>query len=190
MRVGQYRVPADVATRVHTGHPWVYREALGPRGIAEETGAVVDLIAGNREFVGRGYVDREHAIAVRVLSRDQDEKVGPGKGAIAGRFARAVELRRQLNAGTLPEALRVFSGENEGLPGVTVDRYGDFVVVQWYSPGALPWRDELLDAIAEAIHPRGIYEQKRLRPLGGHGPADPAARRPNAASGRDPQPSR
>ncbi len=32
----------------------VYREALGPRGIAEETGAVVDLIAGNREFVGRG----------------------------------------------------------------------------------------------------------------------------------------
>ena len=107
MRVGQYRVPPDVATRVHTGHPWVFREALGPRGIVEETGAVVDLIAGNREFVGRGYVDREHAIAVRVLSRDQDEKVGPGKGAIAGRFARAVELRRRLNAGTLPEAIAV-----------------------------------------------------------------------------------
>ena len=114
MRVGQYRVPADVASRVHAGHPWVYREAMGPRGIAEETGAVIDLIAGNREFVGRGYVDREHAIAVRVLSRDPAEELAPGKGAIAARFARAVELRRRL-AGALPEAMRVFSGESEGL---------------------------------------------------------------------------
>ena len=83
MRVGQYRVPGDVASRVHAGHPWVYREAMGPRGIAEETGAVIDLIAGNREFLARGYVDREHAIAVRILSRDPGEELRPGKGAIA-----------------------------------------------------------------------------------------------------------
>ncbi len=175
MRVGQYRVPGDVASRVHAGHPWVYREAIGPRGIAEETGAVIDLIAGNREFVARGYVDREHAIAVRILSRDQTEELRPGKGAIAGRFARAVELRRRLQP-SLPEAMRVFSGESEGLPGVTVDRYGDFVVVVWQSAGALPWRDELYDAITAALAPRGIYEQRRLRPLGGSAPPEPAGR--------------
>jgi 23S rRNA (cytosine1962-C5)-methyltransferase len=175
MRVGQYRVPGDVASRVHAGHPWVFREALGPRGIAEGTGAVVDLIAGNREFVARGYVDRDHAIAVRVLSRDQDEKLQPGSGVIAARLGRAVELRRRLY-GTLPEAMRVFSGENEGLPGVTVDRYGDFVVVQWLSAGALGWRDELYDAIEGALAPRGIYEQRRLRPLGGSAPPEPAGR--------------
>jgi 23S rRNA (cytosine1962-C5)-methyltransferase len=175
MRVGQYRVPGDVASRVHTGHPWVYREALGPRGIAEETGAVIDLIAGNREFVARGYVDREHAIAVRILSRDPKEELRPGKGAIAGRFARALELRRRLQP-SLPEAMRVFSGESEGLPGVTVDRYGDFVVVVWLSAGALAWRDELYDAITAALAPRGIYEQRRLRPLGGTAPPEPAGR--------------
>ncbi len=175
MRVGQYRVPGDVASRVHTGHPWVYREALGPRGIAEETGAVIDLIAGNREFVARGYVDREHAIAVRILSRDPKEELRPGKGAIAGRFARALELRRRLHP-SLPEAMRVFSGESEGLPGVTVDRYGDFVVVVWLSAGALAWRDELYDAITAALAPRGIYEQRRLRPLGGTAPPEPAGR--------------
>ena len=173
--MGQYRVPADVASRVHAGHPWVYREALGPRGIAEQTGAVIDLIAGNREFLARGYVDREHAIAVRILSRDPAEVLAPGKGAIAGRFARAVELRRRLHGG-LPEALRLFSGENEGLPGVTVDCYGDFVVVQWLSAGALAWRDELYDAIEAALVPRGIYEQRRLRPLGGSAPPEPAGR--------------
>jgi 23S rRNA (cytosine1962-C5)-methyltransferase len=72
--------------------------------------------------------------------------------------------------------MRLFSGESEGLPGVTVDRYGDFVVIQWLSGGALPWRDELLDAIEAALRPRGIYEQRRLRPLGGTAPPEPAVR--------------
>jgi 23S rRNA G2069 N7-methylase RlmK/C1962 C5-methylase RlmI len=67
MRVGEYRVPPDVASRVRAGHPWVFRDTLGPRGVAEPTGALVDLISGNREFVARGYVDREHPIALRIL---------------------------------------------------------------------------------------------------------------------------
>jgi 23S rRNA (cytosine1962-C5)-methyltransferase len=174
--VGQYRIPADVAARVHAGHPWVFREALGARGIAEPTGAVIDLLSGNRDFVARGYVDREHAIAVRVLTRDPAERLIPGSGVVGRRLERAVQLRWMVYGARRPEALRVFSGESEGLPGVTVDRYGDFVVVQWLSAGALGWRDELLDAIDGSLRPRGIYEQRRLRPLGGSAPPEPAVR--------------
>lgn len=176
VRVGQYRVGPDVAARVRAGHPWVFREALGGRGLAEPTGAVVDLFSGNREFVGRGYVDREHGVAVRVLTRNPDERLVPGNGVVATRFERAVQLRWMLFGASRPEVMRAFSGESEGLPGVTVDRYGDFVVVQWLSAGALPWRDELLDGIAGTLRPRGIYEQRRLRPLGGSGPPEPAVR--------------
>jgi 23S rRNA (cytosine1962-C5)-methyltransferase len=176
MRVGEYRVSPDVATRVRAGHPWVFRDALGPRGVSEPTGGVVDLISGNREFVGRGYVDREHQIAIRVLTRRSDESVVPGNGIVAARFERAVQLRWFLFGATRPQAMRVFSGETEGLPGVTVDRYGDFVVVQWLSAGALAWRDELYDAIEKTLKPAGLYEQKRLKPLGGQGAPEPATR--------------
>ena len=175
-RVGQYRLPADIASRVQAGHPWVYREALGPRGISEPTGAVVDLLAGNRELVARGFVDREHAIAIRILTRNPHEDVVPGRGAIAERFARAVALRKMLFGNTPPEAGRLFNGESEGLPGVTVDRYGEFVVVQWLSAGALPWRDELYGSIEAELSPAAIYEQRRLRPLGGSAPPEPAVR--------------
>lgn len=137
---------------------------------------MVDLLAGNREFVARGFVDREHAIAIRILSRNPHEDVAPGRGAVAERFARAVALRKMLFREALPEASRLFSGENEGLPGVTVDRYGEFVVVQWLSAGALPWRDELYGAIETELSPAAIYEQRRLRPLGGSGPPEPAVR--------------
>jgi 23S rRNA (cytosine1962-C5)-methyltransferase len=174
-RVGEYRLPLDVATRVRAGHPWVFRDALGPRGVSEPTGAVVDLISGNREFVARGYVDREHPVAVRVLARRPDERVVPGNGIVAERFARAVQLRWFLFGNARPAAMRLFTGESEGLPGVTVDRYGDFAVVQWLSAGALAWRDELLDAV-EKTGVKGVYEQKRLKPLGGQGAPEPATR--------------
>jgi 23S rRNA (cytosine1962-C5)-methyltransferase len=162
--------------RVRAGHPWIFREALGARGLSEQTGMTIDLIAGNREFVARGYVDREHAVAVRVVSRDPGEQVVPGNGVITARFQRAVQLRWILFGATRPEAMRMFAGESEGLPGVTVDRYGPFVVVQWLSAGALAWRDELYDAIEKTLSPRGIYEQRRLRPLGGSAPPEPAVR--------------
>jgi 23S rRNA (cytosine1962-C5)-methyltransferase len=169
-------VPADVAIRVRAGHPWLYREAIGSRGVAEPTGAVVDLISGNGEFVGRGFVDRDHPIAIRLLTRDPNERVVPGNGVVAARFARAIQLRWLLFGTARPQAMRLFTGESEGLPGVTVDRFGDFVVVVWLCAGALAWRDELYDAIEQALHPRGLYEQKRLRPLAGTAPPEPAVR--------------
>jgi len=177
MRVGQYRLSPDIAARVRSGHPWGFRDALGSRGVTEPTGSVVELISGNQEFVGRGYVDQEHAIAVRILTRDPGERVVPGAGVVGVRFARALQLRWILWAGRpMPSAMRLFSGESEGLPGVTVDRFGEFVVVQWLSQGALSWRDELYDAIEATAKPRGIYEQRRFRPLAGQAPPEPAVR--------------
>lgn len=176
MRQGVYRLTEEVARRVRLGHPWIFRDSFGPRKVAERTGALVDLIANNREFLARGYVDTDHPVAVRVMTRDPDERVHPGSGVVASRFKRAVQLRWQILGAKRPTALRLFSGENEGLPGVTVDRYGDYVVVQWLSAGALPWRDELYEAITSAVEPRGIYDQKRLRPLGGTAAPEPAVR--------------
>jgi 23S rRNA (cytosine1962-C5)-methyltransferase len=181
MRRGMYRLPDDVARRVQLGHPWVYREALGARRMGEPTGSLVDLTAGNRAFVARGYVDAEHPVAVRIMTRRADEPVHPGSGVVTKRFARAAQLRWQVLGSTRPSALRLFSGESEGLPGVAVDRYGDFVVVQWLSAGALPWRDELYEAITAQIAPAGLYEQRRVRSLGGQAAPEPAVK----VAGRD-----
>ena len=81
VRVGQYRIPPDIATRVRAGHPWVFRDALGARGVVRADRAPsVELLSGNRDFVGRGYVDQDHAIAVRVLARDPDDRGRAGNG--------------------------------------------------------------------------------------------------------------
>src|SRR3569623_2457627 len=88
-RVGIYRISPDVASRVTAGHPWVFRDALGSRELVEPPGTVVDIFSGNRDYIARGFVDRDHPVAVRVLPRNADEQVAPGLGIIAARFTRA-----------------------------------------------------------------------------------------------------
>src|SRR5258706_6204454 len=70
VRKNTVRLPGDVAQRVRAGHPWVYREALGPRPIAPEPGTPIDLVDLDGEFVGRALYDADSAIALRVFVRN------------------------------------------------------------------------------------------------------------------------
>src|SRR3954470_9409186 len=72
VRKNTVRLPGDIAHRIRAGHPWVYREALGPRPLIAEPGTAIDCIDADGEFVGRGLYDADSAIAVRVFVRKPD----------------------------------------------------------------------------------------------------------------------
>src|SRR5439155_10749445 len=99
VRRNTVRLPADIAHRIRAGHPWVYREALGPR-LTPEPGTVIDLIDEEGDFVGRGLYDADSAIALRVFSRHPDVAID---GELVGQRVRAaLALRnRSLDASTL-----------------------------------------------------------------------------------------
>src|SRR5512146_3110213 len=123
VRKNTVRLPADIAHRVRAGHPWVYREALGPRPIAPEPGTPIDLIDPDGEFVGRGVYDGDSAIAVRVFVRNPDVSID---GAlIRERVKAAVALRKKFVAMDRLGNIRIINGESDGLPGIVVERYGD-----------------------------------------------------------------
>ena len=99
--------------------------------------------------------------------------------AFSRRVRAAAQLRAQLlpvknEGGTTLDAYRVIHGEGDFLPGITVDRYGEFLVIHLYSAALEPHLPVLLDALADVYHPRGVYLQRRFRPLGGEGPREPA----------------
>jgi 23S rRNA (cytosine1962-C5)-methyltransferase len=169
------RLGAEVARRVRAGHPWIYREALGPRPLREEPGTVMDLVDPEGEPVGRGLYEPEGAIAVRVWTRDGRRAVDAA--LVAERVRSAIALRRRLCDWDALEHLRLVNGEGDGLPGIVVERYGDHLVVQLFSaaPGDAGLRDALLDALVAELAPRAIYEQRRYRPLGGEAPRQAAA---------------
>lgn len=167
------RLPGDVAHRVRAGHPWVYREALGPRPIAPEPGTVIDLVDPDGEFVGRGLYDGDSIIAVRVFVRNPDVTID-GE-LIAERVKAAIALRHKFVAMDKLQCVRLINGESDGLPGIVVERYADYLVCQLYTSAVAALRDELYDALVEQTRCKAIYEQRRYRSLGGEAPRQAAA---------------
>lgn len=173
VRRNTVRLPGDVAARVRAGHPWVYREALGPRPIAPEPGTPIDLIDPDGEFVGRALYDADSAIALRVFVRNPDIVID-GK-LVRDRVKVAIALRKRVLDFDKLGSMRLINGESDGLPGVVVERYGEYLVSQLYSAAVANLRDALYDALQEELAPKAIYEQRRYRSLGGEAPRQAGA---------------
>ncbi len=173
VRKNTVRLSGDVAQRIRAGHPWVYREALGPRPLAPEPGTTIDLVDPDGEFVGRALYDADSTIALRVFVRKPDV-------AIDGRLVRervrmAVALRRRVCDLDKLGCCRLINAESDGLPGIVVERYGDYLVTQLYTSAVAGLRDDLFAALDDELHPKAIYEQRRYKSLGGEAPRQPAA---------------
>jgi 23S rRNA (cytosine1962-C5)-methyltransferase len=173
VRRNTVRLAGDIAQRIRAGHPWVYREALGARPLAVEPGTVIDLVDDEGEFVGRGLYDADSAIALRVFARNPETAIDAA--LIAQRVHGAIELRKRVLDLSRLGATRVVNAESDGLPGITVDRYNDYLVVQLYTAAVAGLRGALYDALEAALQPIAIYEQRRFKSLAGDAPRQAAA---------------
>ena len=175
VRRNTIRVPHDVARYLRLGHPWVYREAVGSRPLRDAPGEVVEVVDGDGELVGRGLFEGDGNIAVRLWTCDEqplDAKL------VIARVERAVALRQRFCDFDKLGCLRLINGESDGLPGVAVERYGDYLVAQVFSPAlaaATVLRDALYDTLMSTLGAKAIYEQRRYRSLGGEAPRQAAA---------------
>jgi 23S rRNA (cytosine1962-C5)-methyltransferase len=157
-----------VARRIRLGHPWVYREALGTRARKDAPGTPVELVDVDGDFVGRGIYDGETAIAVRVMTRDRGDEIG--SNLVARRVRQAIALRRRVLSWDAYQSMRIINAEADGLPGIVVERYGEYLVTQLYTSAIEGLRDALYDTLEAELSPRAIYEQRRYRSLAGDAP--------------------
>ncbi len=147
MRLVRLNLAKDLARHLRGGHPWVFRNAL-EKPPKLPAGAWVDIASG-AEFVARGYYDPASPIAVRVLTRDENERID--LDFFRRRIAAAAEVRRRFLFGVQTDSFRLVHGENDGLPGVVIDRYGAFAVLKLYSAGLTPHRATIVDALRAAV---------------------------------------
>jgi 23S rRNA (cytosine1962-C5)-methyltransferase len=126
-----------------------------PDGI--EPGSIVDVLAASGEFVARGYHNVASSIPVRVLTQDDSETID---GAfIHDRIARALKLRKAWIDQKTTNAYRIVHGENDGLPGLIVDKYADFLVIQCHTLGIDRLRDTIVESLIALMSPTGIWER-------------------------------
>jgi 23S rRNA (cytosine1962-C5)-methyltransferase len=138
-------------------HPWVFSGAIARVEGEAEAGATVDLVGSAGDFCGRAAYSPTSQIRARVWTFDADEVVDAA--FFHRRLARAVESRRRLHLLDAHGACRLVFSESDGLPGLIVDRYGEYLVCQFLSAGAEAWRPTIVEQLDKICAPRGIYER-------------------------------
>ena len=166
------RIGTDVARRVRDGHPWIFASALKGRELPASAGKCLDVIDEAGRFAGRAVLEPEGKPLLRVFCSIPGQNLDVEY--VVQTLERCLRLRRRhLQPGPL-DCFRLVNGDSEGLPGVTVDRYADYLVVCQYTPLARVYQEYLLNGLEQVIAPTGIYLQRRFAPPGA-GNARPGA---------------
>ena len=149
------RVHPKDARAVAQGHPWVYREAVAERPRGLRPGEIVDIGTADLGFLARGVFDPAGGVAVRVWTRDAGERIDAE--LVARRAREADEVRRRLGIPQRTDAYRVVHGEGDRLPGVLVDRWGDYLSVTLQGDALRRHERMILEGITAALPAKGVY---------------------------------
>jgi 23S rRNA (cytosine1962-C5)-methyltransferase len=136
---------------IRGGHPWVYQEAIRKQRHPGRPGDLAVIFDRKDRFLAAGLYDPESPIRIRVLHQGQPEPID--QSWLFARLAAARERRRALIDSPDTNAFRVVHGENDGLPGLVVDRYDRSLVIKVYTAAWLPHLDDVLSALGALIDP-------------------------------------
>jgi 23S rRNA (cytosine1962-C5)-methyltransferase len=138
--------------RIKSGHPWVFsneiREVTGER----TPGIIAELYDAAGGFIGVGHYNPHSLIAFRLVSRQRED------------IDTAEFLERRIVAALAHRAVRypdvtsfrTVYGESDFLPGLVVDKYGDFLSVQLLSAGMDRRREMIVSVLRKVFKPLGI----------------------------------
>lgn len=139
---------------LRAGSLWIYDNEIDWADNACKDGDVVEVLNSRMKFEAWGFFNAQSKITVRVLSRDHSESIDAD--FFRRRIRAAWKFRKALG---FSNACRVVFGESDGLPGLTVDKFGDYLSVQILSMGMDRRKDEIVSALVDIIHPKGVYER-------------------------------
>ncbi|MCR5647180.1 MAG: class I SAM-dependent rRNA methyltransferase [Acholeplasmatales bacterium] len=138
------------------GYPWVFNNEVKNLIGNIESGKVCSVYTIDNRFIGYGFFNANSKIMVRILSLDENEVID--KEFFKKRIAYAIEHRNHLGW----NATRLVFSEADFLPGLVVDKYGDYLSVQFMSLGMDMIKQDIVDILVELTGCKGIYERSDM----------------------------
>lgn len=135
-------------------HPWVLDSAIERVEGAPADGDVAELFSDRGEWIARGVYNSQSRLRLRLYTWRLDE---PLDGAFwRRRIDAAIAMRGELFPPAAHKALRLVYSEGDGLSGLIVDRYGDYLVLQVAALAIARRLDGIIEALVERLRPRGV----------------------------------
>lgn len=155
------RVSAESERMLTLGHPWIIQDQETKRWKRLQTGSIIELTAPDGRYLATALYDPDDRIIARVLSYDRTMRLNAHW--LEKQCAAAIRRRTLLAGDSQTTAYRLINGEGDALPGLTVDRYGDFLMLQLYSEAWRPHLPLVTQILGKLVKPAGIYEKRRPR---------------------------
>ncbi len=140
--------------RLRAGHLWVYSNEVdtGRSPLKDfQPGEQVALMNHEDKWLAWAYVNPNSLICARIISRQQDHLLD--QSLLVHRIKVALSLRQRIYK---QPYYRLLFAESDGVPGLVVDRYGDYLVVQISTAGMETQKEAIIGALNKVIHPAGI----------------------------------
>ena len=148
------RVTPDALRHVRAGHPWVFDKAIESVSHQGAPGDLAVVFDSNRNFVAIGLFDPGSPMRLKMLHHGKPINVD--QAFWADRLAKALQHRGVLEARGDTTGYRCINGENDGFPGLVLDRYDRTFVLKIYSPIWVPHLADLVAVIDEALRPEAL----------------------------------
>lgn len=153
-----WQVGPESVRMIQLGHPWIIADSYTKRWPTGSQGQLIELTDDQGRFQATALLDPDERVVARILSR---KRLRLDADWFLKKLQTALDLRRQ-HAGLVDtNAWRLINAEGDGLPGITIDIYDRFVMLQLYSNAWRPHLPLLLTAIIQLLDPTGIYEKTR-----------------------------
>lgn len=144
--------------KAEQGRPWIYTDEIKEYDGEYKNGDIVDVYNHKHYFIGKGYINDASKIAIRIMTRDINEEIN--KEFFRKRFKAAWEYRQTVID---TSSCRFIFGEADFLPGLTVDKFEDYYVIQISTLGMDQFRDIVVQILVEDYNAKGVYERSDLK---------------------------
>lgn len=139
------------------GHPWVLKDRFTQQWPAGDVGDLISLVSESGERLATA-LRGEDRIVARVVATEIDDL---DYQWFEDKIKTAEALRRQHLDLVGTNAYRVVNGEGDGLPGLTVERYDEYLMIQLYTASWERYVPLIVQVLQAVFNPVGIYEKFR-----------------------------
>lgn len=143
--------------RVIKGHPWVYSDEIDIYDGEYTNGDIVEVYTDKGQFLGKGYINDASKMAIRIMTRDLDEEIN--EDFFKKRMKAAWDYRVKVID---TSSCRFVFGEADFLPGLTIDKFEDYYVIQLSTLGIDKYKDTIVKILVENYGAKGVYERSDI----------------------------
>ena len=150
------KISKSLQSKIRKGFPWVHYYQLNNRKISGKAGDLGVVYDSDNRFLAVGLFDPFSDIRLRILQTRNPREID--ETFFRERLQQALELRSPLDSNQT-NAYRMVNGENDGFPGMVVDRYNDILVIKAYTSAWFPYLKMMVGLLEEVTGPRRILLQ-------------------------------